>query len=496
MTVLQESKTHLNIFTTEKDTILKIDQLLKAYRPNAENEPRVQSGVDDGYDRYYKAINQTVNGIKGKYFKIGSGFKNKLLENIKFDEIKLLPKLQLSDKMEFLKRIIPTLPFKPYKHQLKAFMELTSDRNSLCIVATGGGKSLIAYLVLRYFIENNLKCILVVPTIGLTTQMQADFSDYSAPPEFLNQIKLIGGENNNKSLNSNTIISTWQSLKSEISNINAYDVIMVDEAHSAKAEILQNILDQDCNIKIGMTGSMPIIETDAMKLEQALGQPKRIVNAKQLMELNLLTNTTIVSLFLNYDRKLTRSGMKYQDEVKFIKESLGRREAIRKILVRMKGVTVALYSTTQHGEDTFESLTSVKLTNKLKSDFEMMKEHNVFFISGGTKSSVREQIRIYLNNCEDAIVIGQLAVLSTGINIPRLRNLVFLSSTKSYTLVLQSIGRVMRLHKGKGDNVFVYDIVDVFDYKRDTYSLRHFIERTKYYQSEGHPVVEKEIKIS
>lgn len=496
MTVFKEVKTHINIFTDDKKIIIKIDEILKAKRPGAEMEPRVQSGRDDGYDRYYKASNQTVNGIKGKYFKIQNGFKQRLLDSIIFDKVEVLPPLLLGNQIGFLRESMPSLPFKPYKHQLQAFMALTKDRNALPIVATGGGKSLIAYMVLKYYVQNNMKCALVVPTIGLTSQMYEDFKSYNAPQEFLDNIRLIGGENNIKDFSRNITISTWQSLQNVVDKMNVFDVIMVDEAHTAKADVLQSILNQPADIKIGMTGSMPIIKTDAMKLEQALGLPNRIINAKQLMDLNLLTDTTIIKMYLNYHRRLTKSGMKYQEEVKFVRESIERQEFVQEFLEKLKGVTVALYNTTQHGEDTFESLTGVKLTGKLKSDFEMMKEHNVFFMSGGTKSSVREQIRLYLNDCEQAIVIGQFSVLSTGINIPRLKNLVFLSSTKSYTLILQAIGRIMRLHHEKGDNVYVWDLIDVFDYKKDTYSLKHSYQRDLYYRSEGHPCVEKEIYLS
>lgn len=229
MTVLKEVETHINIFTSSKDVIIKIDEILKALRPGSEHEPRVQSGVDDGYDRYYQASNQTVNGVKGKYFKIRNGFKQRLLENIKFDEIQVLPPLKFSDPMDFLRKEIPLLPFKPYKHQLQAFLSLVSDRSNLSIVATGGGKSLIAYMVLKYFLENNLKCVLVVPTIGLTGQMKNDIKEYHADEEFLNKIKLIGGENNCKKLDSDIIISTWQSLQNIIEDIQVFDVIMVDE---------------------------------------------------------------------------------------------------------------------------------------------------------------------------------------------------------------------------------------------------------------------------
>jgi len=350
---------------------------------------------------------------------------------------------------------------------------------------------------LRYFYDNNIKTILVVPTIGLTSQMFQDFKDYNAPEHFINDIKLIGGDNTCKKLDQPLVISTWQSLQNIINDVAIFDAILVDEAHQAKAEILQEILKQPCEYKLGMTGSMPIIKVDAMALEQALGYPTRVINAKQLMALNLLTDTTVASLFLTHPRVDTRSGMKYQQEVAFIRESYARQQFVKKLIGKLKGVTVALYNTTEHGEATFKTLTGIKLTTKLKSDFEMMKEQNVFFMSGSTKPKVREQIRLYLNTAEggEATVIGQMAVLSTGINIPRLKNLVFLSSTKSYTLVLQAMGRVMRLHDEKGSNVYVYDLVDCFTYVNETYSLKHFWQRQSYYESEGHPIVEKEITL-
>jgi len=493
MTALKESETHLDVYTQDKETVLQIDSLLKAKRPDSEHEGRVQSGKDDGYTRFYQAKNHKVDGVMGKYFKVPYGFKKRLLDNIQFDTVEELPKVDNSDVMDFLRGILPTLPFKPYKHQLNAFMALTKTKNALPIVATGGGKSLIAYLALRYFYKHSKKLILVVPTIGLTDQMFQDFKDYNAPEAFLNDIKLIGGENTDKTLNANIVISTWQSLKKVMKDVKKYDCILVDEAHQAKADVLQEILDQPVPFKLGMTGSMPIVKVDAMALEQSLGQPNRIINARQLMDINLLTDTIIMSIFLTHPRKQTRSGMKYQKEVQFIRESLPRQDFVKSFLQKLKGVTVALYNVTAHGEDTFESLTGVKLTNKLKSDFEMMKEHNVFFMSGSTKSSVREQIRLYLNTCKNAVVIGQFSVLSTGINIPRLKNLVFLSSTKSYTLVLQAIGRIMRLHEDKGDKVYVFDLVDMFTYAKDTYSYNHFTTREAYYQSEGHPILERNI---
>lgn len=175
MTALKEHETHLDVFTDDKKVIKKLDEILKAKRPGADHEPGVQMGSDDGYTRFYKATN--VNG--GKYFKIQRGFLSRISNSINFTQAEYLPKEVMPDKVQFLKKIMPTLPFKPYKHQLQAFMSLTEGRNNLSIVATGGGKSMIAYLVLRYFYDNNIKSILVVPTIGLTSQMYQDAKDYA-----------------------------------------------------------------------------------------------------------------------------------------------------------------------------------------------------------------------------------------------------------------------------------------------------------------------------
>jgi superfamily II DNA or RNA helicase len=368
MTAFRELEYHLEIYTDSKEVKFQIDNLLSAYEENYENIPRYQSGAWDGKKRFYKT---RVSG-SGVFFNIPKGFKQRLLNNVEFDDVSVLPKPE-RDYLGFLRKVLPELPFKPYKHQLKAFIGMLEDHNHLAIVPTGGGKSLIAYLLIRYFWENNKKSILVVPTIGLTSQMMQDFKQYNAPEEMMQDIKLIGGENKDKSLDNKIIISTWQSLAKSIKNIKEYDTILVDEAHQLKADILSDILSQPVKNKIGMTGSFPIIDSSAMSLIQVLGEPCRYITAKELMKMNLLTDTTIMAMFLNYSRKMTKgmSNAKYHDEVKFIRENPYRSKFIKTLLQRLKGVTVALYSTTEHGENTFFNLTGIKLTAKKKSDFEL-----------------------------------------------------------------------------------------------------------------------------
>lgn len=56
--------------------------------------------------------------------------------------------------------------------------------------------------------------------------------------------------------------------------------------------------------------------------------------------------------------------------------------------------------------------------------------------------------------------------------------------SKSKIKVLQSIGRMLRMHDDKTEAV-LYDIVDDLSYKsHKNYTLKHFVERVKIYDAE------------
>jgi len=491
LTQLKETKTHLLLFTESKEVKLQIDKLLSALRPGAKFEPRVESGADDGYTRFYDG-QKYKNGF---LFKISNGFKQKLLDNIKFDETDLLPDINMPDRMEFLKRVMPELPFKPYKHQLKGFLHLTSDRNVFASMCTSAGKSLVAYLLLRYFRERNKRIIILVPTISLVSQFFNDCKDYNASHDFLDNIELIGGEFNGKKLDKDIVISTYQSLVKLKDRLKDFDCILVDEAHLAGSDSYTQILDQGFEINMAMTGSVPIIKVDSMAIEKVFGKPNFIIKARELMDQGLLTDSTITPLFLNYSKGLDglKSGMNYQKEVTFIKESETRRNFVKELFNKLPGLSVGLYAHTEQGMETYKSITGEYPTFGKKS-MDRMKELGVYFVSGKTKGSIREEIRKHTNTIDTGIIIANFKVFSTGINLPNLANIILLSSTKSYVTVLQSLGRVFRLRNNK-THARIFDLIDVFPYKKESYSLKHFWERLKAYNQEDHRIIEKEINL-
>jgi superfamily II DNA or RNA helicase len=98
---------------------------------------------------------------------------------------------------------------------------------------------------------------------------------------------------------------------------------------------------------------------------------------------------------------------------------------------------------------------------------------------------------------DDSLLIAIYSVLSTGVNIRRLHNLVLASPLKSYTTISQSIGRLVRLHESKTE-ANIYDIVD--DLGTRTFAgpfWKQYQERLhKSYNPENIPVVERVLKLT
>lgn len=88
----------------------------------------------------------------------------------------------------------------------------------------------------------------------------------------------------------------------------------------------------------------------------------------------------------------------------------------------------------------------------------------------------------------DPVIVGSMATMSTGVNIPRLRNAIFANPTnKSKIKTLQSIGRTLRLHEEK-DVAVLYDVVDNLSYDGNlNYSLEHLKKRIEMYDAEQFP---------
>lgn len=71
-------------------------------------------------------------------------------------------------------------------------------------------------------------------------------------------------------------------------------------------------------------------------------------------------------------------------------------------------------------------------TNLYEYAKELYTDKNVFYIDGSVDVHVREDIRKKFEESDGNLLIAQSAVMSTGVNIKRLSNLVFLTSSKAF----------------------------------------------------------------
>ena len=68
----------------------------------------------------------------------------------------------------------------PRSYQMEAIYRTLLDGKRLLLSPTASGKSLIIYILIRWFLSrNDSKVLLVVPTTSLVEQMYSDFADYA-----------------------------------------------------------------------------------------------------------------------------------------------------------------------------------------------------------------------------------------------------------------------------------------------------------------------------
>jgi superfamily II DNA or RNA helicase len=356
-------------------------------------------------------------------------------------------------------------------------------RRGLLISPTASGKSLVIYLLIRYFLEyNKKKILLIVPTTSLVKQMYGDFEDYSQFDETFdasNQCHQImaGCEKNDRS--KDIYISTWQSIfKMPTDYFQQFGMVIGDEAHNFKAKSLTSILTKctQAIYRFGLTGTLDGTQTHKLVLEGLFGPIKNITTTKALMDADHLADIDISILLLKWPVELRKqlTKIKYQDEMNEIVSYDPRNRFIRNLALDQDGNTLVLYQFVEkHGKPLHAMIVEKAHKNR-----------KIFFVSGNTDAESREDIRKITEKENGAIIVASLGTFSTGINIKNLHNIIFASPSKSQIRILQSIGRGLR-KSDDGRATKIYDIADDIHWKkRKNYTLNHAGERIKIYAKE------------
>ena len=351
-------------------------------------------------------------------------------------------------------------------------------QNPQCIqeVATGAGKTIMT-ATLSASVEAHGRSIVIVPNKDLVRQTEKDYINVGL------DVGVYFGDR--KEYGHKHTICTWQSLnvlmknsKNGAADITIQDFIedvvcvIVDEVHMAKADALKTLLTgimAQVPIRWGLTGTVPKEKFESQSLLVSLGPVVSKLSANELQQQGVLANchVNIVQLVDHVEFK------DYQGELKYLLEESGRLDAIAALIkhVNETGNTLVLVDRVAAGHALVERLGD-----------------RAVFVSGATKSKARQEEYESIAESVDKIIVATYGVAAVGINIPRIFNLVMVESGKSFTRVIQSIGRGIRKAEDK-DHVEIWDITSTCKFSR-----RHLTKRKAYYKEANYPFTAEKLE--
>jgi superfamily II DNA or RNA helicase len=300
------------------------------------------------------------------------------------------------------------------------------------------------------------------------------------------------------------ILSTFQSLtnaktKPDVEFFHQFKYVVFDEVHTCVAKTCKWIMDNciNANYRVGMTGTLSDAKANEMVLIGIFGPVKQVITTAELMEQGKVAALRIHAILLKHPAvhcKLLRSSPKgedgkrekfsYPEEMEFIVNSAARNRFIMSLTAKLKGNTILMINQIEHGELLYETMKRV------------LPDRDIYLYNGSTNKDDREEIRQLMETKENAIIIGSLGVLSTGISIKRLHNMVFSHPSKSRVKVLQSVGRLLRVSKF-GNEVVMYDIIDDFSIGAyENYVLEHGKKRVEFYMNQKFNVETERVELA
>ena len=409
--------------------------------------------------------------------------------------------------------------FTPYPHQVEAVYKMLKNKFCAIEVATSGGKSLIFSTMIFYILKNikpDAKILLIVPNISLVSQFYDDILDYNEgfnkenknPLELnIQEIMSDRPRKNREEIEPNIYIGTFQSLinwgteEIEPDFFKQFTVVANDESHRAKASQIQTIMKRTygyADYRIGMSGTYPEPNSsEFLAIESVTGPIVTRVKAKELQDKGLISNLKIKALLLQYDdeefaqnvstiKKYGGGKRAFDIEQEYIRNSEKRQIFIGKLVNKFKHNSLVLFHNTEYGREMYDYLRSNVL------------EKNFYYIDGSTPSKKRKHILSEMKKTDGnvKILVASYGTTSTGISVSSLKNVVFTQSFKSPQIVLQSIGRILRLHKDKeNSHAIVFDLVDQFHVAYKTILYNHYLARRKLYDKEEYQYQELKVVI-
>lgn len=366
------------------------------------------------------------------------------------------------------------------KYQSECLWNVLRAGRGICLVGTGGGKTLITAGIIenirKVIKKSNGKVLIIVPTLQLIEQTSLDLIEYG-----IQSVSKLSGKHE-LDINSDVIIAGMSYLSrtdDSLAFLSEMDILIVDECHilAAGNEISKILKYIQTPYTFGLTGSMPESKINHWSAIGKLGPIIYTKKTKELQDEKFLSPFEIFILNIKHGGKIFSRGTmptdRYRAEIDYLVSCDYRNNTISKLALRLKTNTIIMVDRVQHGHTLKKIISDLNINRK------------VFFIFQETSVEERENIRKLLEVENEIIVIAISKIFSTGINIKNLHNIIFASAGKAKIKLIQSIGRTLRLHESK-------KMAMIFDISDDTYyGQLHKNARIKLYEKESYKYIEK-----
>ena len=411
-TISKKNEVYLQV-----DTEASIARMLSDYFtfevPDARFMPAYRNRIWDGKIRLFSpATGELYVGLLPYLTKYLHDFDEDYTISEELQDEKTIDRKVLDGFIRQLKLRSRGKSIRPRDYQIDAVdFAIRKHQEPFLLSPTASGKSLIIYILVRYYEmllaqEENDKILILVPTTSLVEQMYSDFIDYGWLDAYIQRVY----SGHDRNVSKKVVISTWQSLyKMSKKYFEQFGMVVGDEAHLFKSKSLTSILSKLhlCKYRFGLTGTLDGMQTHRLVLEGLFGSLNKVISTKELIDKKTLAAFSIKALVLSYPEEECKlvKGMNYQDEIDHIVTHEKRNEFIRDLALTVKGNTLVLFQFVEkHG-------------NVLHDMIKSKTDRKVFYVFGGTDTQTREDIRAITEQENDAIIVASYGTFSTGINI-------------------------------------------------------------------------------
>ena len=329
--------------------------------------------------------------------------------------------------------------FALHEHQSEYLESLKQDRASgkksaLVVLPTGTGKTVIALEDMKQLADRNMltNSLVLVPTIDLVRQWEKAASSYQS-----------------KKLNIEVMTYAGISRKYLEDPYDAYQYLIVDEAHHAAAPVLRKVIQfYRPEFVLGLTATDQRL--DARQLEDIFGQYEEKLDLKQAIEKDLLCQIRAFRLESSLD--LSEVRFNGQD---YVASDLERRIRVNSRNELIADVLHEYFCSRLPGKSGLVFCVNIAHAKEMARLLQKrgFKAESV----DGSDPKRKQKIDAYMEGSLQFLCTCSL--LNEGWDAPRTSVIVMARPTLSKVLYTQQLGRGTRKYPGK-EALYVIDVVD------------------------------------